>query len=90
MVIFIVYRVRLMHMLGEGAFGCVFYAEMKPSPGDDCSEVAQPVAVKMLKCKKLVNQFKLLSHYLLIMAVGLVSNDKCDPPALNTSNSPLS
>lgn len=40
-----------MHMLGEGAFGCVFYAEMKPSPNDDFSGPAQPVAVKMLKCK---------------------------------------
>lgn len=43
-------RIRLMHMLGEGAFGCVFYAELQPAANDDNKQV-KAVAVKMLKCK---------------------------------------
>ena len=41
-------RVEMMHLLGEGAFGCVYYAELKPAASDD-SSVVSPVAVKMLK-----------------------------------------
>jgi len=38
----------MMHLLGEGAFGCVHYAELKPATSDN-SSVVTPVAVKMLK-----------------------------------------
>lgn len=42
-------RVQMMHLLGEGAFGCVYYAELKPPASDDSTEPT-PIAVKMLKC----------------------------------------
>jgi len=40
-----------MHLLGEGAFGCVRYAELKPATSDNSS--VSPVAVKMLKSNPL-------------------------------------
>lgn len=40
----------MMHLLGEGAFGCVYYAELKPPASEDSSLVT-PIAVKMLKGK---------------------------------------
>ena len=42
--------VKMQHLLGEGAFGCVYYAEMLPEAADDNSETT-PIAVKMLKGK---------------------------------------
>ena len=42
------FRVQMMHLLGEGAFGCVYYAELKPPASED-SSTTTPIAVKMLK-----------------------------------------
>lgn len=56
-----------MHLLGEGAFGCVYYGELHPTANDDCQS-SQAVAVKMLKSEwiwlgcqfllKLIMQYK--------------------------------
>ena len=43
----------MQHLLGEGAFGCVYYAEMLPEAADDNSETT-PIAVKMLKGKWII------------------------------------
>lgn len=42
------FRVQMQHLLGEGAFGCVYYAELQPEAANDNS-VPTPIAVKMLK-----------------------------------------
>ncbi|KAF6040294.1 FGFR4 [Bugula neritina] len=78
-------RVEMMHLLGEGAFGCVYYAELKPAASDD-SSVVSPVAVKMLKAdatdKELVDLVQELEvmkrfaqHKNIINLIGCMTTD---------------
>ncbi|XP_067940614.1 fibroblast growth factor receptor 2-like isoform X2 [Watersipora subatra] len=78
-------RVQMMHLLGEGAFGCVYYAELKPPASEDSSLVT-PIAVKMLKAdatdKELIDLVQELEvmkrfglHKNIINLVGCMTRD---------------